>query len=81
MKYLTCTILIVLGICLVWLSQNEPKSQNRIKTDLDRKLSGPLKLHNHVNKFEMMILGIVSVAVGMLFLLSELGLISIIIKE
>ncbi len=82
MHYLTGFGLLIFGIFLIYVSQSKG-NKKRSKSDdkIFENLESRIELHNRVNNFELLLLGIVSSLIGIIFLLVELGLVDIPISE
>lgn len=81
MRFFKATGLLVLGLLMIYFSLKKTSYGKELGTDLSKNLENESKFYDATVNFKLLIFGIFSLLVGIIFLLSELGFIDIAISE
>ena len=81
MRFIICIGLLIFGLIMIFFSLKKIKYDKELDDDLSKKLEDELKLYDATVNFKLLLFGLFSFVVGIIFLLSELGLIDITISE
>ena len=81
MRLIIGIVLLILGLIMIFFSLKKIKYDKEFDDDLSKKLEDELKFYDATVNFKLLLFGLFSLVVGLIFYLSELGLIDITISE
>ncbi|HAF79372.1 hypothetical protein DFQ03_0379 [Maribacter caenipelagi] len=81
MKFFKAIGLLILGLIMIYFSLKKTKYDKEFDDDLSKNLKDELKFYGATVNFKLLLFGMFSLLIGIIFLLSELELIDISISE
>tara|TARA_R110001632_G_scaffold40066_1_gene100160 strand:- start:5467 stop:5712 length:246 start_codon:yes stop_codon:yes gene_type:complete len=81
MKFFKAIGLLILGLIMIYFSLKKTKYDKEFDDDLSKNLKDELKFYGATVNFKLLLFGVFSLLIGIIFLLSELELIDISISE
>ncbi|WP_282112427.1 hypothetical protein [Maribacter stanieri] len=81
MKFFKAIGLLILGLIMIYFSLKKTKYDKEFDDDLSKNLKDELKFYGATVSFKLLLFGMFSLLIGIIFLLSELELIDISISE